>query len=552
LLSFNLAAEDYLVLDSENNYDLKEHITFYEDKSKSLTITDILKPEIQNLFQPGAKSIPDFGLTRSAVWGRLAVQTTNQTTRAPGQIWYLMFPFNMDKVDIYYPDKDGTYLVKKGGEDIPYNKRPVTFNQHLFEIYPEQTLKTIYFRAESKIDKVILNPVILSPMGLVNFSAKDKTIHALYLGIILSIIIYNGFIFFTFRDKAYAFYIFYLMFNSFALLLGFNFLNSIFFPNSTGLYFPVSYFAITCSLFFSIQFLRSFLYTRINLPRLDNALKWISFSLLPFFLIYFINARFFINIFYVIIIVVPLLMIYTGVKLYSKYVYAKIYTNAWIVYVVTIVIYSLQFFSVIPFISRYLLEIGQGIEATILSIAMSYKMKELHHRANRDFLTGLFNRSSFQDYLSRQIALINSDTKKNRETSLLILDLDDFKSINDIYGHGVGDKVLQALARLIPEHLRIQDFFCRWGGEEFVIIAPDTSLKNAVVIAEKLRTLIEAHDFPVVGKITASFGVAAYVQDESIRSFFQRADKALYVAKSKGKNKVEVLESLLEISAELT
>lgn len=125
----------------------------------------------------------------------------------------------------------------------------------------------------------------------------------------------------------------------------------------------------------------------------------------------------------------------------------------------------------------------------------------------------------------------------------MILDIDDFKNINDAYGHLAGDQVLQELARVIAANTRKSDIVCRFGGEEFVILAPNTSLEEGLVLAEKLRQQIAEHDF-VVGsattRITASFGVSLLQtgSDGAVRTF-SRADKALYRAKKRGKNRVE-------------
>jgi diguanylate cyclase (GGDEF)-like protein len=122
--------------------------------------------------------------------------------------------------------------------------------------------------------------------------------------------------------------------------------------------------------------------------------------------------------------------------------------------------------------------------------------------------------------------------------------LDNFKKINDFYGHAVGDEVLKKVAEKVRKHLRKTDLFVRWGGEEFAVILPYTDLKGAAKVAEKLRKAIEdlKFDQPYL-KVTASFGVTELKPGENLVEALGRADKALYAAKRKGKNRIEVYQA---------
>ena len=126
--------------------------------------------------------------------------------------------------------------------------------------------------------------------------------------------------------------------------------------------------------------------------------------------------------------------------------------------------------------------------------------------------------------------------------SLIFVDVDNFKKINDTYGHLIGDEVLKFLAKKLKSNAKNQDIVARYGGEEFVLLLPNTSLENGVLFAEKLRKLISEKSLLIknsnqkIGKVTASFGVSEYKQGEDISKFIDRADKAVYVSKSKGKN----------------
>jgi diguanylate cyclase (GGDEF)-like protein len=138
---------------------------------------------------------------------------------------------------------------------------------------------------------------------------------------------------------------------------------------------------------------------------------------------------------------------------------------------------------------------------------------------------------------------INHSNRYSRTVSLIYFDVDNFKLVNDTFGHNVGDEVLKKMARLISNEIRVTDACGRWGGEEFVLVSLETDINESKMIAEKLRKKIEAHDFGVPIKVTCSFGVAQYENEEPLEYFVHRADLALYEAKSMGRNRVVVYES---------
>ncbi|MEA2018001.1 MAG: GGDEF domain-containing protein, partial [Campylobacterota bacterium] len=122
-----------------------------------------------------------------------------------------------------------------------------------------------------------------------------------------------------------------------------------------------------------------------------------------------------------------------------------------------------------------------------------------------------------------------------------IIDIDKFKNFNDTYGHLIGDEVLITMAQTVKTHVRETDTFARWGGEEFVILFKNTSIKNAKIVSEYIKDRIEENEHKIAGKITASFGLTQYKENDTIETIFKRCDDALYVAKENGRNRVEIL-----------
>lgn len=167
------------------------------------------------------------------------------------------------------------------------------------------------------------------------------------------------------------------------------------------------------------------------------------------------------------------------------------------------------------------------------------RSQELEEKAKTDPLTGAFNREGIGDAMRLGLA---EWRREGKPLSIVMLDLDHFKQINDSYGHAVGDRILAGVSALVKNNVRTSDVFARWGGEEFVLVCRDTCLDEALGIAQKLCGLISEHDFgEALGqKVSASFGVAQLGEQESLDQIFERADRALYKAKGQGRNRVVV------------
>ncbi len=186
------------------------------------------------------------------------------------------------------------------------------------------------------------------------------------------------------------------------------------------------------------------------------------------------------------------------------------------------------------FSSRY-----QGNKVVILNIfdlTVQKRTEELlKDHAIKDEMTGLYNRYILQTIVEKEFKKANS---YEAPLSAILLDLDGFKQINDRWGHPIGDSILQLAARTIKNNIRKSDYAIRIGGEEFLLIMPNTNATGAVSTAEKLRKAIYQNAHPVIGNFTASFGVAECDKKETYESLYQRVDEALYMAKEQGRNRV--------------
>jgi len=162
--------------------------------------------------------------------------------------------------------------------------------------------------------------------------------------------------------------------------------------------------------------------------------------------------------------------------------------------------------------------------------------KRIEELSITDRLTGLYNRLKLDEMLSLHVSMAH---RHKTPFSVIMLDIDKFKSVNDTYGHQVGDTLLQEIASVLKTNIRLEDVLGRWGGEEFLILLPNMTCEGALLLAEKLRLAIETYSFSTVGSRTSSFGVASYTQSDNTKTIVGRADEALYRAKANGRNRVE-------------
>lgn len=160
--------------------------------------------------------------------------------------------------------------------------------------------------------------------------------------------------------------------------------------------------------------------------------------------------------------------------------------------------------------------------------------QEISKMATTDALTGVYNRRKLEELF----ALEQERTKRfGNPLSLLLLDIDHFKSVNDKYGHNVGDEVLKHFASVVKENIRQIDILARWGGEEFIIVCPGTVGNDGMTLANKIRAAVEQSSFPVVERVTVSIGVSEFLAKDSFASMIKRADEGLYEAKAAGRNR---------------
>ncbi|WP_290702819.1 GGDEF domain-containing protein [Amphritea sp.] len=212
------------------------------------------------------------------------------------------------------------------------------------------------------------------------------------------------------------------------------------------------------------------------------------------------------------------------------------YTLLWLTLLIlgTVLVVSLYW-------NRYLAKANRKILDTLKDLndvkaQLEEQNKMFKRQSITDALTGIYNRLKLDEDLS--YAIKRSKRTKN-DFSIILLDIDNFKLVNDRFGHLVGDEVLKAFSSLIASAIRETDIVGRWGGEEFLIICPDTDLQGGKKLAEQLRKRVEEYEFPEKQQLNASLGVVVHEDTEKADAVIARVDKALYRAKEQGRNRVE-------------
>lgn len=423
-----------------------------------------------------------------------------------------------------------------------------------FTLHPNET-KTIYVHQISPAYH-FYNFSIFTEKESIQYLIYEKVDSVLLVGLLMALALYNLLIYVSSRYKEYLYYSLYLIsytlwifymygamahylhmygeiplrFN-FGLMIGPMFLSlfvqAIF--NTKQEYIKEHHFLNSIIALLSLNFI-------YGLIDFESALQILSLAL---------------NYSMIVFLGVAISIYLKGNKIIKIFLFAHIFY-------LTFNVYALLFYMGMvdsTYISSHGIGIGIAIEALMLSYLVSYKFKIMEQEKEEDRLkqvdlrllavtdpmTKLYNRRYFAEISENVIAM---SKRKKEDLSIIMLDIDKFKCVNDTYGHQFGDEVIVALSSVLLETQRKSDVVCRYGGEEFVILLPNTSLNATIGVAEKIRSLVETSTLRLASneefKFTISLGVARVdVQnEEDIESALKRADEALYEAKENGRNKV--------------
>lgn len=518
---------------STGRYDISGNIAFFEDKTGTMSLEEIIKK--QNQFKMLNNRYPSFGITQSSVWGKFTILNSSE----PSKVWHLMFNYPIyEKLNVFVSYDNGKKFKEfnLGTRLIDSRKENIIWKPNISVFLKQNRSVLVYFQASNPASSLETQLILLTPHDLRLEDRKNTMIEGFFMGSLLIIFLSNLFIFIVIRYKSYFYYTLNVLFSGLSILFIAGHVMNDFFENYYYAYSIASNITFGLAPICAILFGNNFLQTRNNVP-------WVYYILLihvgqfiffiPFSVIEPTLAS---ELYNISMLSCTIFLILAAFKLARKFVYARIYIVAWLLFLISLVLTMLRNFHIIFLPVTYqAIEIGLIIDQTLLSFALAYRIRSLQRLADYDVLTGVKNRSSFQRYILQTIS--NSGKSAAHSWNMILIDIDNFKYVNDTYGHEAGDDVLRAAAATLSNSIRSEDFLARWGGEEFVILHKGKPT-DSLIIAEKLRLIIKANPIPPVGIITISAGVSTYNGSESIRDFFKKADTALYKAKTSGKDRV--------------
>jgi len=556
---------------------LGQYYEVFRDSTSNANITSILSGKYEDQFMPSESKYIFFGYTDDTIWLKLDLQ------KVAGKLNDEYWIENIDKlsqIEAYLVNKDSSYTVEKRGVHYLANQ-PIPYRSFLIHI-TNPTTHLVYFKLSGNLPITFMS-YLHTEQGFIQNSMHYKFWSGIFYGFMASLMLYNLFLFFSIKERMYLYYVFYIV--SFLFYQGAM--------NTMDLEYlgkwapdwmlersiPLIYNLLN---FCMILFGKEFLATKQNLPRMNTVLSTLSgMSILFFVLVFVLSESYLVDLMaFLLGIVSPACLWIAGLLTMSKgNKTARLYLAGWSILLICISAQVLCLTAVLPFHPSFfevIPAIAAALEAILLSLALADKIntlkrereeeqKQLNQRLEKlvsertknlveanarlfrlsttDSLTQLYNRYQMENYL--RIKMQTADQQVT-PLSVILMDIDNFKLVNDHYGHDVGDHVLKIIASIIKRTIRDTDLAGRWGGEEFIIICPDTSLHEAFITANTLREAIEAHSFPFVQKKTGSFGVACFQKGDQINELMIRVDQALYRAKEKGRNRVECEEPLTE------
>ncbi len=525
---------------------LGREATWMVEEGREQSLQHIQQLEAQGAFHPGTRSIPTFGVGASPLWMHLDLQNTS-ARELPAH--FVLGATWTDHVDVYLV-RDGQLVHQWHAGDAMPGALGVSPGLGIvlpMQLQPGHT--TLYARFQTS-DALMLPVFLLDNEALEDAQQWAGYAYGALFGFLLAMLAYNALICLALRETSYLYYALYLLsFMGFTLAYaghGWAWWWPLQ-PDVQQLVLPVMLVAHgACGLLFASHLLN----LHATMPRLHRVLG-AGYALALVATVVSVltgHQSMAATLSGAAIVLATFLRVALGAFAYqrrvtsSRYFLAGALCGAVGTLVTALVVFG--FLRMTPW--RYhFMEIGLVMEASLLGLALVSRMRlgrkarrEAEHMAMRDALTGLLNRRGFADIATPAWA----DTGLPRQPlSLVMLDIDHFKRINDHHGHDTGDRVLVAMAEVLAQQCRSGDQVARWGGEEFIVLLPGASLAQAVGLAERLRQAVGQMEIAAGSErlpVSISLGVAERQQHARLDDLINEADRLLYSAKRGGRNRV--------------
>ncbi|MDX1573227.1 MAG: diguanylate cyclase [Methylophaga sp.] len=525
-----------------------DYAEIFFEPAEQMAVEEARSLFADNAAVSGKRDTLNFGIGAPAHWLKFVVN--NPTDLTITKVLSVETAW-LDELAIYIFKEDELQAKYALGDSLVQTDRPIDNRFYVVE-YDFQPGKTSLYLRVASSDAMIL-PIYLDDRATFNkrFEFKDYS-YGLFYGVLAVLLLYNLVLFINVHSATHFFYSLFLA-SLIACNLaytghGFRWL----WPDAVHWQQWANPVLMIVAGISGLVFATSFLKTRKNSPRLYWAVWGLCLAILISLSAAYYAAQIQTALILALIFVVlfTLLMAVMGILAHrAGYPSSKFFLPATVVAAISAMITALTVANLVPYSTwgYRAVEIGMLIESILLALALADNFRRgekdrLHEkqRASTDPLTGLDNRRAFHAQVKQ---LWKKCQRQKKPMSVVIVDLDNFKQINEMYGHDTGDKVLEATAKQLQESLRNGNVLARWGDEEFIFFMPDTTVEAALHVAERIRQQIETicqvfDDEPPLA-LSASLGVADSRNGSStLDELIREADKCLYNAKRMGKNRV--------------
>jgi diguanylate cyclase (GGDEF)-like protein len=520
---------------------------FLQEQAGRLELPDAVAALRAGKFAPGNSQVLNFGIGAKPVWIHFAV---DNPTAAPVQKRLSIETAWLDRTEVYFQHQGRTVETYRIGDDQAFSQRPLASRYFVFDHAFAAGTSEVFIRIETP-DPMVVPIHLASPEAFQVRQTQQELSYGVVYGFLLALIAYNAILYLGFRSSRYLLYSAYLaMFVVMNIAYtghGYAWLwpDSVRWQQWSN---PVLMFLYGVS---GLAFASRFLDLKLYFPRVRKAViafcAGFGIMLAAAFLLDSQKAALLLAFSFVILFSGIMLFLGT-ISVHAGQKPARYFLIAALAAMVGALLTALSVWGFIPHNSWTFraVEIGMLVDATLLALALAYQLRASQERriraerlAQLDPLTGLNNRRAFYDKTG---SLWSNGIRHEHDTSIMLLDIDRFKQINDTHGHAHGDEVLKALADILKQSVRQGDVLARWGGEEFIVFLPETSLQEAAALAERLRMAIEAVRIPReqgITSVTASFGVAQKeARHITLDALIASADACQYQSKLQGRNRV--------------
>jgi diguanylate cyclase (GGDEF)-like protein len=522
--------------------DLIPHVELFEDPTGALDLEAVLAADAAGRFHDPRGNVRGMGFTESAWWARFRLRNTSDHPLR--LVVRQNYPLT-DHVDVHTRGFDGHWTHVATGDLLPFDSRPIRHHEFLvpIEILPGAE-QPVYIRLQTA-GAMNLGLSLHGPDALIDDVARGQMMWGAFYGSIGLLALGALLLFVLVRDAAFGHYAVYLVTYG-CYMAAYNGLSfQYLWPDNPWFASLSQLTLLPLSLVFLLQFSRAILGLSELSMRLEYVARGLQLALLACIpLAFMASYRWAIQpLAALTLTTIGFLIVAAIYGVLAGRIAARFYLSGLGVFLVGVLVYMLKTYGLLPHnaLTQHGFQVGSLAEFILLSVALGVRMNELKRTGITDTLTGLGNRRHFDEVFAAEFEIARS---RRRDLSLLVVDIDRFKQLNDTRGHAEGDRALKALAAILQRTVRKPDACFRYGGEEFVVMMPGAGADAAVALGEQLRARVAA-DTASTHALTISVGVADMDArlESTAEALFKRADEALYAAKSGGRNRVVLLQA---------